>query len=209
MRLFSNPLSPFARKVRVAAHELGLSGLIEIVDLAMSPVAPNTELLRHNPLGKLPTLLLADGAALFDSSVIVAHLDRIAGPRLLPTRTAEREEVLRLEALGDGIAEAAVAARYEAALRPQPLQWHAWTTAQLSKVTRALDYLERTLVLRANAVSVGEISIGCALGYLDTRFPDLRWRESRPNLNRWEQNFGARPSMMATRLTPADTTTER
>jgi glutathione S-transferase len=194
MRLYSNPLSPFARKVRVAAHELGLAEAIEVIDLAMSPVAPNLELLRHNPLGKLPTLLMPQGVALFDSSVIAIYLNGLGEGRL---------RALRLEALGDGVSEAAVSARYESALRPHALQWEDWRKAQLDKVRRALAHFEQHLDLSTDAITIGEISIACALSYLDTRFPDLEWRVGAPALADWEHAFSARPSMRATSVSPS------
>lgn len=200
MRLHTNPASPFGRKVMVAAHELGVAERITVDHRAVSPVQPNEAVVADNPLGKLPTLVLDDGRALFDSRVICEYLDELAGGgKLFPRDLDRRFRALRLQALGDGIMDAAVLARYELVLRPEELRWLAWVEHQKLKVTRALDWLERNVgELPVDGVDIGAIAVGCALGYLDFRYGADRWRDGRPQLAAWYERFAARPSMQAT-----------
>lgn len=197
MKLFVSGASPFVRKVMVCADEIGLAAQIEVVEVAISPVAPNTELSAANPLGKIPTLVLDDGTALYDSRVITAYLDEVSGGRLLPTSGPARWQALKLEAMADGMTEAALLARYERALRPAELRWPDWDKGQVAKVERALDALEAT-DLDAGTVTVGAVATACAVGYLDFRFPELAWRTSHPKLSVFETAFSARPSMQRT-----------
>ncbi len=201
MRLHSHPASPFGRKVMVAAHELGIAERIRLDYRRVTPVEPNAAVVADNPLGKLPTLVLEDGRALFDSRVICEYLDQLCGGgRLFPAEPEARWRALRLQALGDGIMDAAVLARYETVLRPEELRWQAWIEHQKLKITRALDWLEpRVAELPEEGVDIGAISVGCALGYLDFRFGADGWRAGRPGLARWYERFAARPSMAATR----------
>ncbi len=198
MQLYSNPLSPFARKVRVSALELGLAGRIELVNVTQSPVNPHRELRAHNPLGKIPALITDSGETLYDSPVICEHLDALAGGnRLFPAPGAARWTALRRQALADGMTDAAVLVRYEQAVRPPALQWPDWIEGQFLKIRTALDTLEKEDL--DAAFDIGTISIACALGYLDLRFPDERWRETRPRVDAWLAALGERPSLAATR----------
>lgn len=198
MKLFTNPASPFGRKVEVAALETGLFDRLELCNLQTSAVAPDAELLAANPLGKIPSLALDDGQVLHDSRVIVEYLDTLHdGPPLFPAEG--RWEALRLQALGDGIADAALLARYETALRPEPLRWPAWVEAQLGKATLTLDWLEGGAGTLGSQLHIGAIAVACALGYLDYRHPALAWREGRPRLAAWFEEAAARPSFRRTR----------
>lgn len=200
MKLLTNPASPFGRKVKVAALETGLFERLELHDLQTSAVAPDPALLAANPLGKIPCLVLDDGAALYDSRVIAEYLDTLHdGPSLFPAEG--RWRVLRLQALGDGIADAAVLARYETLLRPEPLRWAAWVEGQLAKSRLALDGLEGEVNLLGERPHIGGIAVACALGYLDLRHPALGWRDGRPGLAGWFERFAARPSMRRTQPT--------
>lgn len=198
MKLFSSRASPYARKVAVAAHEAGLIDRIEIVGALVSPTGVNDEVNAANPLGKVPTLVLDDGSALFDSRVIVEYLDSLAGGRLVPA-APERWRVLKEQAIADGLMDAALLARYERALRPPELKWDDWEAGQIAKITRALDLLEATFRPAASAPTLGDIAVACALQYLDFRFADLDWRAGRPKLAAFEAAFAPRPSMQATR----------
>jgi glutathione S-transferase len=160
-------------------------------------VAPHVGLSAANPLGKIPTLLLDDGTALYDSRVITAYLDEVSGGRLLPPSGPARWQALKLEATADGLTEAALLARYERALRPAGLRWPEWDAGQVEKVQRALDALEQT-DLDAGAVTIGAVATACAVGYLDFRFPELSWRPSHPKLSAFETAFSTRPSMQKT-----------
>jgi glutathione S-transferase len=199
MKLYFSALSPFVRKVRVAAQELGLDGRIELVTVATTPVAMSADLVKVNPLGKLPALVTDDNDLLFDSSVIVEYLDALAGGgKLIPAAGAERWRVKRTESLADGIADAAVLVRYETAMRPPEKRWPEWVAAQKRKVAQALDALEGQAWLFDETVDAGKIAIGCALGYLDLRFPELEWRRRCETLGRWYDAFARRPAMAAT-----------
>lgn len=200
MKLFFAALSPFVRKVRVAAIELGLDKRIELVTVATTPVAMNADLAKVNPLGKLPALVADDGDLLFDSAVIVEYLDALAGGgKLIPAKGAERWRVKRTEALADGMADAAILMRYETAMRPADKQWPDWIAGQKRKVTQALDALEGQAWLFDEKLDAGKIAVACALGYLDLRFGDLGWRNTRETLGRWYDAFAQRPAMQATK----------
>lgn len=200
MKLWHSPISPFVRKVMVTAHETGQAEQIKTVEAGTTVVARNLELVKDNPLGKIPALVLDDGTVLYDSRVICAWLDsRHAGTKLVPESGPERFVVLRMESLGDGMMDAGVLARYEVGLRPAEKVWDKWHQGQIDKVRSALDHLEaQGLPLLVGPLNLGAISVGCALGYLDFRFSDMEWRKDRPGLARWFADFVERPSMKAT-----------
>lgn len=198
MQLYTNPHSPFARKVRVSALELGLADRIESQDITLSPVKPHSGLRERNPLGKIPALVTEEGETLYDSRVICEYLDTLAGGgRLFPPAAPARWTALRRQALADGMADAAVFVRYETVLRPAALQWPEWVDGQWLKIRTALDALERESL--TGPFDIGLISIACALGYLDVRFPQERWRQSRPRLSSWFTAVGERASLASTR----------
>ena len=200
MKLYHSPASPFVRKALVAAHETGLAGRIEIVTVAMTPVASVPELNEENPLGKIPALVLEDGSALYDSPVICEYLDtRHDGPRLFPADGPDRWTALRRQALADGLLDAAILCRYETFLRPEERQWPDWIDGQRAKFRRALDVLEDEAAQFGDTVDIGTISTACAADYLDFRSLDDGWRDGRPRLAAWLEGFAARPSMSATR----------
>jgi glutathione S-transferase len=197
MQLYFNPASPYVRKVRITAHELGLSERIELITLSLTPVSPHDELRSRNPLGKIPALITDDGAVLYDSPVICEYLDAMAGGhRIFPAPGAARWTALRRQALADGIMDAAVLTRYEQAVRPEALRWQAWADGQLLKIRTALDTLEREQL--QSAFDIGTMSIACALGYLDLRFAGEGWRTTRPRLAAWLEAVGGRPALTAT-----------
>ena len=198
MKLFSNPASPFVRKVVVVAHEKGLFERLAIVPAAPVPIRPVPELSSANPLGKVPTLVLDDGTVLYDSRVIAEYLDSLApSPQLLPPLGPARWTALRLQAAGDGILDAAVSVRYERAVRPAALQFPEWVQGQLTKVRLTLDSLEREAPILGGQLTIGQIAIGCALGYLDFRFAEEGWRTGRPALTAFFSSFSDRASMRA------------
>lgn len=199
MRLFHSPTSPFVRKVTVLLHEAGLADRVELVPAGGNPLAPGSLPLAWNPLGKIPTLERDDGPALYDSRVICRYLDALAGAGLYPG-APRLWEALTLEATADGMMEAAVLMAYEARLRPEELRHAPWVEAQWTKVARALDAIEaRWMAHLAGPLDMGQIAVGCALGYLDFRQAARDWRVGRPALAAWEAGFAARPSMLATR----------
>jgi glutathione S-transferase len=201
MKLFYSPLSPFARKCLVGAHELGLRQRIEPTPVAAHPVNRDAGLVAVNPLGKVPALMIDDGTVLYDSRVICEFLNSLGDGHLLPQNSG-RWAVLKDQALADGIMDAAVLTRYENAVRPENLRWSEWSAGQLSKVTSALQEFEQRAASFADRIDLGTIATGCALGYLDFRFADLAWRQRHPNLATWFERFGQRESMVATRPPP-------
>lgn len=199
VKLHTSPASPFGRKVMVVLHETGQLERVERRDASLTPLAPDPAVVAANPLGKIPCLELDDGTALFDSRVICEYLDGLHdGPRLLPEAGPDRFRVLCLQALGDGILDAAVGLRYETFLRPESLRWPDWIAAQKLKITRALDRLEQETSGLAGRIDLGTLTIACALGYLDFRFAAERWRDGRPQLASWYERIAARPSLLAT-----------
>ena len=199
MKLYFNAASPFVRKVRVTARETGQDAKIEEISSAVSPVKANADVAKANPLVKIPTLVTDDGMALFDSPVICEYLDSLhSGRKLFPPSGRERWSALRLQAVGDGILDAGILCRYEAALRPQELQWADWVAGQKAKWQAGLDLLERDAAALAGEPTIGAITAACALGWLDFRYGDDDWRRGRPQLARWFEQFSQRPSMRAT-----------
>jgi glutathione S-transferase len=199
MQLHYNLASPFARKVLVLAREVGLADRLELVVRMVNPVAPVAEVVADNPLGKIPCLVTDDGLALYDSRVIAEYLDGLHdGPRMFPAAGPARWAALRHQAIGDGMMEAAVLARYETLIRPEAKQWDDWTAHQKLKVARAVDALEAEAATLGAGADIGTITIGCALGYLDFRYASDAWRSGHAGLAAWYETFGARPAMLAT-----------
>lgn len=200
MKLRYAPTSPYVRKVMITAIETGLADRIEKVPSSVMPTKPNDEVARENPLVKIPALTTDDGMVLYDSPVICEYLDSLHdGPKLFPASGEKRWVALRQQALGDGILEAAILARYES-IRPKEVQWADWIEAQLRKVRGALAALESEAEnggLRG-PLTIGVITIGCALGYLDFRFASEQWRQRSPGLARWYADFAERASMRQT-----------
>lgn len=198
MRLWQNPASPFARKVRIVARETGTAARIEEIVTAVSPVNVNADLAVQNPLVKIPALQTDDGLVLYDSAVICEYLDSLhAGAKLFPSGEA-RWHALRLQSLCDGILDAAVLCRYENAIRPQQYRWNEWTQGQFTKIRNGLDALEREVTGWGSAFGIGQIAAACVTGYLDFRFADEPWRASRPQLTAWFAQISKRPSVAAT-----------
>jgi len=200
MRLRYSPTSPFVRKVVVVAFETGLSERIECIPTSVAPTKPNDEVARENPLVKVPALTTDEGLVLYDSPVICEYLDTLhSGPKLFPATGKARWLALRQQALGDGILEAAILGRYET-VRPKDFQWQDWIDAQLRKVRGALGALEieveaGELGSSGDAVTIGQISVGCALGYLDFRYQTEGWRTRFRHLGAWYDRFSERKSM--------------
>jgi len=199
MKLYFNPASPFVRKVRVVARETGLDRKIEEISTAVSPVQPNADLGKANPLSKIPALVTDDGAALFDSPVICEYLDSLhSGRKLFPAAGPARWTALKLQAVGDGILDAGILCRYELVMRPKELHWQDWIAGQKAKWHAGLDLLEREAGSLDGELTIGGITVGCALGWLDFRWSDDDWRKGRPRLKQWYEKFAKRPAMQAT-----------
>ena len=198
MKLYNSPLSPFARKCRIVALELGLADRLELVAQSVSPVTPDAKYLQNaNPLGKIPALLLDDGRALYDSHVICEYLCALAGDtRLVPAGDA-RWDVLTRQALASGMTDAIILVRYETALRPEALRWADWRNGQMDKIHTSLLSLEQAPQQLHERVDLGTLALGCALGYLDLRFDAWGWRQRYPQLAAWAAGFMQRPSLQA------------
>jgi glutathione S-transferase len=198
MKLFWSSRSPFVRKVMVAAHEVGVADRIATERVVVSANKPNADVMAVNPLNKIPTLVLDDGSVLYDSRVIAEYLDTLHdGPRLHPADGAARLQTLRRQALGDGMLEVGVLWLGERN-RPKEAQSESHLAAFQLKTRLALDRLEAETLDLANLPDIGHIAIGCAVGYLDFRFPAEAWRTGRPGLAAWYAAFAQRPSMRAT-----------
>jgi glutathione S-transferase len=182
----------------IAAHELGLADRIATERVVVNSVSPNREVMRFNPLGKIPTLILDEGGALFDSRVIIDYLmSSASGDGLVPPPPL-RWETLRREALGDGVMEADL--RWiDERIREPSAQLPAQVAACRAKILSCLDALETDSGLAAECTpDLGRIAVASALAHLDFRFAELEWRRDRPRLRAWFEVFSRRPSMVAT-----------
>ncbi len=199
MKLYHSLTSPYVRKVMVLLHETDQLEDVELETVASTPISPAASLISKAPLTKVPALERPDGPTLFDSRVICAFLDARAGGRLYPDG-ARRWDVLTLEALADGILDAALLMTYEDRLRPEDKQWGDWTESQWVKIDRACAALnQRWMAHLSGPLDMGQVAVGCALGYLDLRHDARGWRKGNDALAAWFAEFGERPSMVATR----------
>lgn len=201
MKLFYSPTSPFVRKIEVFAIENNLTAQIEKIQISTSAVAQDKQLGTANPIGKIPTLILDDDSVLYDSRVICQYLDtQHDNASFYSVDGADKWQILRLEALCDGISDAAVAAQYEKALRPNEKVWADWVEAQLGKVHAGIGALEKDVALLTNTpINVTHIAAACALGYVDFRHKSEDWRSKNPNIAAWLTEFNKRPSMQQTK----------
>jgi glutathione S-transferase len=199
LKLHWSPRSPFVRKVVMAAHETGQFDTIELMRNPVAVTEPNPIVMRDNPLNKIPTLILADGSPLYDSLVICDYLDSLDGaPRLIPPHGPERWVVLRRNALADGLLDLLLLLRGERT-RPAALISQDQIDAHMIKITASLDRFESEAAeIAASPFRLDHIALGCALAYLDFRFPDIAWRDHRPALDAWQAQFAKRPSVLAT-----------
>ena len=198
MKLYHSPMSPFVRKVMVLLVETGQLSDVEIVPVTTTPTTPMDGLLVKNPLAKIPALERNDGTTLYDSRVICAFLDARAGDKLYPSG-ARKWEALTLEATADGILDAAVSITYEGRVRPKEKQWDGWTDAQWSKVIGGCSAINtRWMSHLSGPLDMGQVSVACALAYLDFRHDARGWREGNDALAAWYEDFNGRESMRMT-----------
>ncbi len=198
MKLIGSPTSPYVRKVRVVLAEKKLD-----VQLVFEDPWNGDAVLKSNPLGKVPCLVMEGGEAVFDSRAIVEYLDQLSPVgKLIPGSGRERVEVRTWEALGDGLLDAAVLARLEATWpgRAEGERSQAWIDRQMRSVHSALKAMGQGLGdkpwCHGNSFTLADVSVGCALGYLDFRFPQIDWRGSHPNLHKLYDKLSARPSFV-------------
>jgi glutathione S-transferase len=199
MKLIGSDGSPYVRKVRVVLAEKKIDCRYEREDVW----SPSSAIGQSNPLGKVPTLITDDGAAVFDSRVIVEYLDTVSPiQRLIPPAGRSRVEVRCWEALCDGLLDAAILARLENN-RPDPAtRSAAWIARQMGKIDASLEAMARGLGDKPfccdGKYSLADVALGCALGYLDFRFPQIDWRARHPPLARHAAKLFARPAFVET-----------
>ena len=200
MKLLSSTASPYTRKVRIVLAEKRIECELEPVDVAPAENPVNT----HNPLGKIPTLILDDGSALYDSRVIVEFLDgKSPISRLIPEELRDRIAVRRWEALADGVLDAGLLVRYES-MREQKEQSKAWSDKQLGRMKRSMALMASELGERswchAERYSLADIALGCCLGWLDFRKPGgVDWFADYPGLAKHYEKLMARPAFADTK----------
>ncbi len=199
MKLIGTTASPYVRKVRIVMAEKKLDYEFLIDDVWAS----DTAIQASNPLGKVPCLVMEGGEALFDSRVIVEYLDTLSPVgKLIPPSGRERAEVKTWEALADGLLDASILARLEEhwAGRTDSERSNAWIQRQMAKVNACLKSFGEALGDKpfcvGNHLSLADIAVGCALGYLDFRFPKIKWREDHPNLGVYFEKLMHRPSFL-------------
>lgn len=197
MKLRYTPTSPYVRKVTVIAHETGLHDKIERIP--SNPWAPDTDLPKDNPIGKVPALVTDGGETLFDSPLICEYLDSLHGGRkLFPPSGGDRWTALRRHSLGDGLLDATVARIIEGR-RPDTPKSEWWLERQKNAIRRTLDACEEDADgLAKDPISIGHIAIAVALSFMDFRFAAEDWRPGHPKLAKWHAEFCKRPSMMQT-----------
>jgi glutathione S-transferase len=191
-----SPRSPYVRKVMVCAHELGMVDRLQLVRSVAAMLKPNAELMKDNPLSKIPTLVREDGRVLFDSVVICEYLDELARGPLFPREGDARWDALRWHALGDGLLDALILWRNE---REREVPLRTLMEAFELKARATLKVLDdEAQALAETDLSIGHVTIGCALGYLDYRFDTLGWRAIAPRLAEWQADIARRPSFQST-----------
>ena len=195
MKLIGSLTSPYVRKVRIVLMEKKVD-----VDLELENVwAADTKIAINNPLGKIPCLILDDGEAIYDSRVIAEYADTLSPVgKLIPAGSRERATVKTWEALADGVEDAGILARLEVTLRPPEQQSPEWVNRQMGKIDAALAQMSRELGenpwCHGNQMTLADIAVGCALGYLLFRFPNIAWQAQYPNLDALYQKLMQRPS---------------
>lgn len=195
MKLFYSPNSPYVRKVMMAAIELGLADSLHKNAVTLSPYEPNPGVTAENPLGKIPVMVTTDCGTLFDSIVIAEYLSlQKEDTVLFPKDAVRRMTALTLNALADGMLEAAQLMRFES-VRPENFRYDKWSEAQKAKLDRSFAYLEANL---PDDFDIGAIALASTIGWLDFRFPDLHWREGAPRLADWFAQVALRDSFAKT-----------
>ncbi len=199
MKLIGSLTSPYVRKVRVVMAEKKLDYQLVLEDVWASDV-----MLKSNPLGKVPCLVMEGGEAVFDSRVIVDYVDTLSPVgKLIPASGRERVEVRTWEALADGVCDAAILARMEANWGPREgARCQAWIDRQMSRVHAAVNAMSLGLGdkpwCNGNHFTLADVAVGCALAYLDFRFAEIDWRSAHPNLARLTEKLATRPSFVDT-----------
>lgn len=198
MKLYWSSRSPYVRKVMICIHELGLQDKIERVPAVVSLSQPNVTVMRDNPLGRIPTLILDDGTVFHESLLICEYLDGTQGGTLFPAKGPARWTALRRHALGNGLLDALLLWRSEIG-KPAARQTPEWLSTFALKTRNALAVIEGDAdALAATPFDIGHVGIGAALAYLDFRFGDFGWRKDHPRTDAWMQQFSQRESVRKT-----------
>jgi len=197
MKLTFSPASPFARKVRIAAIELGLIDRIEFIPTTVAPGTPNDEYSQITPLKKLPVLITDNGDVVLDSYVIVEYLDDLAGGgKLIPASGAARWKVRTEHSLLQGMLDSMLLCRYENMVRPEPLRWQAWHDDHWARAWNGMARFEKQAEMLARPqFDIAQIGLVCVLGYADFRFADCGWRKAFPKLDAFHRKMLERPSV--------------
>jgi glutathione S-transferase len=205
MQLTFSPASPFARKVRIAAIELGLVDKIEFSPVTVVPGQANDEYSKIHPLKKLPVLILDNGEIIVDSYVIVEYLDELAsGDKLIPASGPLRWKVKSDHSLLQGMLDAMLLCRYENNVRPQELRWKAWSDDHWNRAWMGMARFEGQVdAMLARPLDIAQIGLACVLGYADFRFADCGWRKAYPKLDAFHQKMLERPSVKISVPPPA------
>ncbi len=205
MKLSFSPASPFARKVRIAAIELGLIDKIEFMAATVAPGQSNDEYTRITPLKKLPVLILDNGDVILDSYVIVEYLDELAGGgKLIPASGPNRWKVKTEHSLVQGMLDSMLLCRYENMVRPQELRWKAWSDDHWNRAWSGMARFESQIgEIQARPLDIAQIGLVCVLGYADFRFADCGWRKAFPKLDAFHQKMLERPSVKISVPPPA------
>ena len=199
MKLIGSVTSPYVRKVRIVMAEKRLDYELVLEDVW----SPDTRIQQFNPLGKVPCLVMEDGGAMFDSRVIVEYLDTLTPVcKLIPPNGRERAEVKCWESLADGVLDAAVLVRLERTLRPEAQQSPDWIKRQMDKVNGGLKAmsagLKDTPFCCGTHYTLADVAVGCALGWISFRFPEIDWRDTHPNLGKLFDKLSERQSFKDT-----------
>jgi glutathione S-transferase len=204
MKLTFSPASPFARKVRIAAIELGLVDRIEFVNTVVAPTQPNDEYMQITPLKKLPVLILDNGDVILDSYVIVEYLDELAGGnKLIPASGSRRWKVKTDHSLLDGMLDSMLLCRYERITRPKELTWQAWHDDYWNRAWAGMARFEKHAEMLNGPFDIAQINLVCVLGYADFRFPDKDWRKAYPKLAAFHEKAMTRESVKISVPPPA------
>jgi glutathione S-transferase len=195
MKLTFSPASPFARKVRIAAIELGLIDKIEFTPAAVAPGTPNEDYSRITPLKKLPVLITNDGDVILDSYVIVEYLNEMVGGSLIPDYGPRRWQAKTNHSLLNGMLDSMLLCRYEKMVRPQGLQWQAWSDDHWNRAWTGMARFEKMPDVLNGPFDISQIGLVCVLGYADFRFADCGWRKAYPKLDAFHQKMLERPSV--------------
>jgi glutathione S-transferase len=195
MKLTFSPASPYARKVRISAIELGLIDKIELVPATVAPAQANEEYQRITPLKKLPVLILNNGDVILDSYVIVEYLNEIAGGALIPDYGPQRWKVKSDHSLLQGMLESMLLCRYEGMVRAEALRWKGWSDDHWNRAWSGMARFEASEEVLNGPLTIAQIGLACVLGYADFRFADCGWRKAFPKLDKFNQKMLERPSV--------------